>query len=343
MAATYEQILGQLEKKQYHPVYFLTGEEPYFIDRITDYITDHVLDESEKAFDQQVLYGKDFDNIGPIMVQARQFPMGAPYQVLVVKEAQLIKKWENFEKYWQNPSPQTILCVAYKGKPNKSHKAFKEISKLPGYMESQPLRDYQVNKWIDSFIKRWNQQAKTQSEVTIDPRVVQLLADSLGSDLTRIEQEVQKLVNGCPEGTRVIDAAMVERNIGISKDYNVFELQQALTVGDVVKANRIVQYFAANTREHAIQKELIMVFRFFSNLMLYHYLPSKNQQDVAAALKISPFQVRDYAMAAQRFNKGKTFRILSYIRETDARSKGIDTAPVSDGDLWTELIFKILH
>lgn len=331
-----------LQKKQYTPVYFLTGEEPYFIDKVADYVTAHILDESEKAFDQQVLYGRDFQDIGPIITQARQFPMGAPYQVLVVREAQMIKKWENFEKYWTNPAPQTILCICYKGKANKTHKCFKDINELPGYMESQALRDYQVNKWIDTYIRNWNTSAHHTSEVTISPSVVQLLADSLGSDLTRIEMELKKLVDGCPEGTKEIDAAMVERNIGISKDYNVFELQKALIVGDVVKANRIVRYFASG-KDHAIQAELPILFTFFSNLMLYHYLPSKNEQDVAKALGINKFFVKDYAQAARRYSQGKTFRIISYIREADARSKGIDTAPVTNLDLWQELIYKILH
>lgn len=342
MAATFDQLMLNLQNKQYTPVYFLTGEEPYFIDKVADYVTANILDESEKAFDQQVMYGRDFQDIGPILTQARQFPMGSPYQVIVVREAQMIKKWENFEKYWQNPAPQTILCLCYKGKANKTHKCFKDIAKLPGYMESQPFRDYQVNAWIEKYIRNWNATAHRGDEVSIDPNVVQLLADSLGADLTRIEMELQKLVNGCPEGTKVIDAAMVERNIGISKDYNIFELQKALVMGDVVKANRIVRYFASS-KDHPIQAEVPRLFSFFSNLMLYHYLPSKNGPDVEAALGINRYAVKDYAQAARRYSQGKTFRIISYIRETDARSKGIDTAPVTDLDLWQELIYKIMH
>lgn len=345
--ATYEQLVSDIRNRKFCPVYFLTGEEPYFIDKLASLLTDSILPEDQRGFDQQVLYGRDFETatIGPILTQARQFPMMAPLQVIIVREAQLIKKWDNFEKYWQNPAPHTVLCICYKGKANKTHTCFKKINELPGYMESQPLYDNQVNKWITDYIAEWNREAHRSESIRIDPQVVQLLADSLGSDLKRIEMELGKLVGGCPPGTTVIDAALVERNIGISKDYNVFELQNALVAGDVVKANRIVAYFAKNQKEHPIQKELVMVFRFFANLMIYHYLPDKSQYVVAKKLGCSPYQVKDYAAASRRFTKGKTFRIIGYIREADVRSKGFDVASgsLTDREIWQELIFKIMH
>lgn len=340
---TYDQILGELRKQQYSPIYFLYGEEPYYIDKVSDYIEHYVLDEADRAFDQQVLYGRDLSDIGPVISAARRYPMAAPYQVLILKEAQALKKWDNFDLYLQQPFEKTILVICYKGKLDKRLKAFKELGKSPYAMESAPLKDWQVNKWILDYIRDWNAQAQQTQQVRIDERVTQLLADSLGNDLTRITLELKKLIDGRPEGCNMIDAALVERNIGISKDYNIFELQQAFINRDVLKANRITQYFADNKKEHAIQKELASVFSFFSNLMIYHYLPDKSQAAVAQALGVPPFAVKDYAAAARVYTKGKTFNIIGYIREIDARSKGINNPSATDADLWKELIYKILH
>lgn len=342
---TYAEILGELRRQQYAPVYFLFGEEPYYIDKVSDFIERYVLDDMDKAFDQQVLYGKDLEHsgIGPVITAARRFPMSAPYQVIIVKEAQMIKKWENFDLYTKQPAEKTILVVCYKGKPDKRLKVFKEILSSTCAMESAPLRDYQINKWITDYIRDWNQQAKATSQVQIDEKVVQILADSIGNDLTRITQELKKLIDGRPEGVNVIGVDLVERNIGISKDFNGFELQDAFVRKDIVKANRITQYFAANKKEHAIQKELALVFNFFSNLMIYHYLPDKSQAAVASALGIAPFAVKDYAAASRVYSKGKVFNIVGYIRETDARSKGINNLSASESDLWKELVYKIMH
>ena len=177
----------------------------------------------------------------------------------------------------------------------------------------------------------------------IDEKVVQILADSLGTDLTRITMELRKLIDGRPEGVNVIDAELVQRNIGISKDYNSFELQNAFVRKDILKANRITQYFAANPKEHPIQKELPAVFNFFSNLMIYHYLRSKDDRSVAQALGINVFFAKDYAAAARQYPAGKVFKIIGYIRDTDARSKGFGGVNVSDADLWKELVYKIMH
>ena len=333
---TYDQIMLELQKKQYSPVYFLTGEEPYFIDKIASKIEAEALDETAQSFDQQVLYGRDLEEIGQVISYAQQFPMMGDKTVIIVREAQALKKWENFELYWKNPMPSTILVICYKGKPDARLNAFKGISSTDYYMESARLRDYQINKWIIDLIQ--------QKKLQVEPKVVQILADSLGADMNRIEKELEKLMSGLPKGTQIIDAAMVERNIGISKDFNGFELQKALIDGDVVKANRIVNYFAANTKEHVIQKELPLLFRFFSNLMIYLYLPDKTDRVAAQALGVSPYAVRDYQAAARRFTKMKTFKIIGYIREADARSKGIDFPNASnEADIWKELIYKILH
>ena len=355
---TYEQVQLQLHQQQYQPIYFLYGDEPYYIDLITDYIEEHVLDEASKAFDQLVLYGRDLseDGIGAAVMHARGFAMFGGNKVIIVREAQLIKKWSALAAYIAQPQMQSILVIAYKSSTGLKYKDEndKEQSLLSALkaspnvalMESTPLRDYQVAGWITRYIDNWNKEQRAKSkedQVTIDPKVTQLLADNLGTDLTQIVISLQKLVNGRPAGVNTIDAALVERNIGISKDFNCFELQDALIDGNALKANRIVRHFASS-KDHPIQKELPILFGFFANLLLYHYLPNKNdERAVAAALKINPFIVKNYARAARRFTAGKTFRIISYFRETDARSKGIGTGSATEIELWKELLYKILH
>ena len=210
-------------------------------------------------------------------------------------------------------------------------------------MESDQLKDYQVEKWIRDYVAQRNKELKVNGdEVQIDEKVTKILADSIGADLTQIVGALQKLIDGRPEGVKVIDATLVERNIGISKDFNVFELQDALIKGDVLKANRITQYFASS-KDHPMIKELGVLYGFFANLMIYHYLPDKSDRAAASALGINPYFVKDYATAAKRYSAGKTFAIIGYFRETDARLKGINNPSAKDDDLWKELIYKIMH
>lgn len=348
----------QLSQQQYKPIYFLYGDEPYYIDKVTDYIEDNVLDEAGKSFDQVVLYGRDLTEagIGEAVMHARGFAMMGGYKVVIVREAQLIKKWSALVQYMAAPQPQSILVIASKSASSPKFKDENDKEKTlvaalkdsphAAVMESTPLRDYQVAGWITRYIDSWNKQQRDKNkdeQVTIDPKVTQILADNLGTNLQQIVLSLEKLVNGRPAGVNTIDAALVERNIGISKDFNCFELQEALITGDAVKANRIVRYFASS-KDHPIQKEMPILFAFFANLMLYHYLPAPtDERAVAATLKINPFIVKNYARAAKRFSAGKTFRIISYFRDTDARSKGIDTGSATELDLWKELIYKILH
>jgi DNA polymerase-3 subunit delta len=325
----------------------LCGAEPYYIDKVSDFIEKNVLDEMAREFDQTIIYGKDLSNgdVAPVVGAARGFAMMGGYKVIIVKEAQNIKKWEALALYMDNPQPSTILVFCYKyGRPDKRLNLFKNWEKRGGVMmESEQLKDYQVEKWIRDYVAERNKELQAQGdEVKIDDKVAKILADSLGTDLLQIVGALQKLIDGRPEGVKVIDSALVERNVGISKDYNVFELQTALIAGDVVKANRITQYFAAS-KDHPIQKELGVLYGFFANLMIYHYLPDKTDRVVAQALGISPYFVKDYAAAARRFSAGKTFAIIGYFREIDARSKGINNPSAKDADLWKELIFKILH
>lgn len=247
--------------------------------------------------------------------------------------------------YMDNPQPSTILVFCYKyGSPDKRQNVFKNWEKKGGVlMESEQLRDYQVEKWIRDYVAERNKELKAMGdEVRIDDKVAKILADSLGTDLTKIVGALQKLVDGRPEGVKVIDADLVERNVGISKDFNAFELQTALVEGNVVKANRIAQYFATS-KDHPMIKELGILYGFFANLMIYHYLPDKSDRVAAPILGISPYFVKDYAAAARRFSAGKTFAIIGYFRDIDARLKGINNPSAKDADLWKELIYKILH
>ena len=345
--AKYEEVMIGLKQGKYAPAYMLCGKESYYIDLVANYIENNILDEMAREFDQTIIYGKDLSSgdVAPVISAARGFAMMGGYKVIIVKEAQHIKKWEALALYMDNPQPSTILVFCYKyGSPDKRLALFKNWEKKGGVlMESEQLRDYQVEKWIRDYVAQRNKELKESGdEVQIDEKVTKILADSIGTDLTQIVGALQKLIDGRPEGVKVIDAVLVERNIGISKDFNVFELQDALIKGDVVKANRITQYFATS-KDHPMVKELGILYGFFANLMIYHYLPDKSDRAAASALGVAPFFVKDYAAAAKRYSAGKTFAIIGYFRETDARLKGINNPSAKDADLWKELIYKIMH
>ncbi|MBQ7997049.1 MAG: DNA polymerase III subunit delta [Paludibacteraceae bacterium] len=343
MVKKYDDIMRAMRAGEYAPVYILCGEEPYYTDRVYDYLSTHVLDEMAREFDQQVVYGRDLQgaDISPVIGAARGFAMMGGRKVVIVREAQAVKKWDALGAYLENMMPQTVLVICYNGKPDKRQGLWKRAAEHPQvvWLQSDKLRDYEVERWINVYIADFRNQ---HPEVTIDPRVAPILADHLGTDLSAIVGALQKLMDGRPEGVNTIDAALVERNIGISKDYNIMELQAALIRGDVVRANKIAQYFASS-KDHPMIREMAPLFTFFSNLLMYHYLPDKSQGNVAKELGINPYFVKDYATAAQRFPAGKAFLIVGYLRDTDARLKGINNPSAKDADLWKELIYKILH
>ena len=327
------QILSDLKTGKYAPVYLLMGEEPYYIDLISDYIEEHALDAASRDFDQIVVYGKD-TTLREVIQTARRFPMFGERQVVIVKEAQHLGSFDDLNYYLQQPQKSTILVFCYKyGSLDKRLKLLKEIEKTGVLMESAKIRDYQVIGWITDYVR--------QHKLDIDSKAVALLAEYLGTDLSKIINELNKLIIGCAGKT--ITADLVESNVGISKDYNVFELQKALVKRDVLKANRIIRYFAANPKNNPLVMVLAQLFKFFSNLMIYHYLGNKQENSVAVALKISPFFVRDYKEAAQSFNARRTMNAISYIREAAARQNGVDVYQMDDEDILKELIFKILH
>ena len=343
MIRKYDDIMRALRAGTYAPIYILCGEEPYYVDRVYDYIAANALDEMAREFDQQVVYGRDLQgaDIASVIGAARGFAMMGGRKVIIVREAQAIKKWDALGAYLDNLMPQTVLVICYHGKPDKRQGLWKKTAehKEVVWLQSDKLRDYEVERWISNYIADFKAQ---HSEVSIDPRVAPILADHIGTDLSAIVGALQKLIDGRPEGVNTIDVALVERNIGISKDYNFIELQSALINGDVGRANRITQYFASS-KDHPMIRELAPLFTFFSNLLMYHYMSDKSPANVAKELGINPYFVKDYVTAARRFPAGKAFLIIGYLRETDARLKGINNPSAKDSDLWKELIYRILH
>ncbi len=332
---TFEQITADINRKIYHPVYLLHGEEPYFIDAITDLIEKTVLTETEREFNQTIVYGRDIE-IGSIIDMARRFPMMANYQVVIVKEAQeLEKKIEDLQPYIDRIQPSTILVLAYKYKKFDKRKTLaKSIEKKGVLFESAKLYDNQVPSWI-------NEQIKAKG-FAIRPEATQMLAEYLGTDLSRISNEIEKLLINLPAGS-TIDGTIIERNIGISKDYNVFELQNALGTKDIKKANRIINYFAANTKQNPTIMVVTVLFGFFMKLMIYHQLTDKSRNNAASALSVNPFFVKDYITAAENYSFRKLRAIIGLLREYDLRLKGINNGSTDESELLRELIFKILH
>jgi len=335
-AVSFENILLDLKKKIYSPVYFLYGEESYFIDVISDFIERNVLSELEKEFNQTIIYGKDID-IPTLASYARRFPMMSNYQVIIVKEAQDLNKLEELEPYIINPMESTLLVLCYKyEKIDRRKTLFKSIEKKGILFESARLYDNKIPDWIGEYVRKRN--------YSISTKACFLLAEFLGNDISKIVNEISKLIINIPEKQEITEE-YVEKNIGISKDYNIFELQKALGKKEVLKANQIINYFAANPRDNPLVKVIPLLFSYFSKILIYHHLRDKSRNNVAAALSINPFFVMDYQQAAANYTSGKLTSIISLLREYDLKAKGVDSSGTSfpDGELLKELIFRILH
>lgn len=334
MAATFEQIISDIHKKKYAPVYFLMGEEPYFIDMISDTIEEEVLDETEKAFNQIVVYGRDVD-IDTVATHAKSFSMMGGYMVVIVKEAQDLKNIEDFEKYLDVIPPTTILVFDYKYKKLDKRRALaKKIDKIGVLFESKKLYENNIPGWIQGYL--------ADKGYGITPKAMQMLADYLGTDLHKIRNELEKLIIVVPKSKK-IDDEDVERNIGISKDFNVFELQNAIGRRDVVKANQIVSYFGDNVKENPLLVTAIALYGYFTKLLKVHYATDPSSNGLAVALGVSPFFVRDYQMAARNYSIADCVRCISVLREFDMKSKGYNIGEVPEKDLYREMIFKLLH
>ena len=333
---TYEEIVRDLKNQVYKPVYYLMGEESYYIDKISEYISQTVLKEEEREFNQTVLYGSDTD-IVTVINAAKRYPMMADRQVVIVKEAQHIKKMEDLVFYVQKPLQSTVLVICHKnGVLDRRKKLAAEIEKVGVLFESKKIKDAQLPGFIASYLKR--------KGVEIEPKASELMAEFVGTDLNRMAGELDKLIITLAPGVRRITSEQIERNIGISKDYNNYELRSALVAKDVLKANKIIKYFSENPKTNPIQSTLSALFGFFSNLMLAYYAPVKTEQGIADQLGLkSTWQAKDYLTAMRAYSGMKVMQIIGEIRYCDAKSKGVDNSSLSDADLLRELIFKILH
>lgn len=331
----YNQIITDLKDKKYSPVYFFEGEEPFFMDRVSDYILENVLTEDEKGFNQTILYGKDL-SIDSIMTASKRFPMMAERQVVVIREAQNIKNIEDLASYVEKPMQSTILVFNYKYKTiDKRKKLYKALQKNGVYLESKPLYENQIPLWISNYLKEKN--------LGIDPRAAQMIADFVGSDLQRIVNELEKVTISLVPGTSIMPND-VEKNIGISKDYNVFELQKALGNKDILKSNRIINYFIDNEKQNPFTLIIGNLVTFFRKILIYHSIENKNDRAlVAQKLGVNPFFINDYTNAASKYSLDKAVNIISMMREYDLRSKGARGGTAGNGELLRELVFKILH
>lgn len=331
----FDEIIIELKKKVFRPIYFLMGEEPYYIDQISDYIEENVLDESLKSFNQIVVYGKDTDVI-KIIELSRGFPMMASYKVVIVKEAQDVKKIEELEKYLVNLLKSTILVINYKNKTIDQRTKFaRSIVKNGILFESKKVYENKLPGWIEKHLVRYDR--------TITPQASLMMAEFLGTDLSRVANELEKLVIALP-GIAQFTPEHVEANIGISKEFNILELQNALGEKNILKANRIINHFGANSSQNPIQKTISSLFAYFSRLFMYHFFTDKSEQSVASQLGLPPFIARMYISAAKRYSTTKLYEIIGILREYDLRSKGYGgTTSVSEADLQKEMIYKILH
>ena len=335
---TYEDIMADLKTGKYAPVYYLMGEESYYIDKISDYIAEHALAPEERDFNQTIMFGSDV-TAAQVADVARRYPMMAERQVVIVKEAQNLKQTDQLEKYFKNPSPQTVLVMCHKngtidGRKREYVKVIREAGIL---FESKKLRDRDLLPFIENYLK--------QRQVSIDPKSTQLIADSIGADLSRLTSELDKVVISLPQDDRRVTPQVVEDQIGVSKDFNAYELQDAIVNRNIFKANQIIKYFDNNPKAGSIYSFLPMLFRYFQNLMIAFYAPNnKSQEGVAEWLELrSPWAAKDYMTGMRNYSGMKVMEIIGKIRKIDAKSKGLDNPNTPPGELMKELIFYILH
>lgn len=334
MALDYKQILNNLSKKIYAPVYLLCGEEPYYIDLISDAIEDSVLNEYEKEFNQTVLYGRDSD-YSKVVEHAKRYPMMASHQVVIVKEAQDMRSIDELVSYVDKPLNSTILVLCYKHKKYDKRKSLaKLVDKKGVYFESGKIYADKVAAWVSDYV--------LSKDYKVTPKAAILLGDFLGTDLSKVANEINKLFISLPKGS-TIDEKIIEQNIGISKDYNFFEFQDAMASRNIEKANRIVNYFNSNPKENPLVKIVILLFSFYSKAVVCASLPDKSPSSISAALGIVPFLTKDYVKVLNNYSFEKLTSVISILREFDLKSKGVDIGSTSSTDLMSEMVFRILH
>ena len=335
MTKKYEQIISDFKTKSLSPIYIFTGDEPFYIDDLANKFEYSLLDESERDFNQTVLYGRDI-SVDDIIVNAKQYPVMADFRLVLVREAQDIDKkdWAKFDKYFENPIQTSIIVICYKYKTIE--KAFlKKVDKIGAVFESKKLYDNNIPQWAMNY-------AKTIG-LSLQPQVSQLIADYLGNNLEKIANELSKLKLNIKDG-EVVTIEQIEQHIGISKDYNVFELQKALAIRDILTSNKIINYFEANPKENPIQMVLPSLFSYFTKILIASQVKDKTSSNIAQTIGVNPYFVKDYMTALNIYSTDKLFQIIFLIREYDLKSKGLDVSPsTTSGDLMKELIFKITH
>ena len=333
--ATVTQIVSDIKSGNIKPIYFLMGEEPYYIDKISEFIEQSILTEEEKGFNQMVLYGRDI-SVEEIISNAKRYPMMAEKQVIIVKEAQeLVRTIENLSSYAEKPQPTTVLVVCYKYKTlDKRKKLAKLVAKSGELFDSKKLYENQVSDWIRRIL--------SGKKYEIDPKAAQMLVEYLGNDLSKVSNELDKLMLILPNGSK-ITPKIIEENIGISKDFNNFELRKSVGEKDVLKANQIINYFAQNQKNHPLVMTISLLNSFFTQLLKYHGLKDKSKGSVAKALKVNPYFVGDYVTAGRNYPMRKVSQVISFLRDADLKSKGVGASNLSQGDILKELLFKIIH
>ncbi len=326
-------IVNEIKSGQIRPIYFLMGEEPYYIDKLSDYIEQNVLSDDEKGFNQTVFYGRDV-SVEDVVATCKRYPMMADRQVVIVKEAQdLSRTIEKFESYAEHPTPTTVLVLCYKYKTlDKRKKVTKHFDKNGLVYESKKLYENQIGQWITRVLQG--------KGYTIEPKANAMLVEFLGTDLSKINNELEKLQIILAKGTQ-ITARHIEENIGFSKDYNIFELRKALAERNVLKSYQIAQYFADNPKDNNIVMTTGMVFAFFVNVLQYHGLKDRNPKNVAAALKVNPYFLKDYDLALKNYPMKKVSAIVAALRDVDLKSKGVGASNMAHLDLLKEMLIKI--
>ena len=334
---SHRDIVEQVRNREFLPIYLLMGDESYYIDRISEYMADHILPEEERDFNQQIIYCTKETAVGDIVNAARRYPMMAEHQVVIVKEAQNLLKLEDLSIYAQNPLKTTILVICYKnGSVDRRKKLVSAIENVGIVYESKKLRDSDLPRFIVDYL--------TRKKVTIDQQATMMMVEYVGADLNRMAGELDKLIISLSPGFNQINAALIEKNIGISKDFNNWELRTALVNKNVLKANQIINYFVANPKANPLIMTISMLFNFFSGVMLAYYAPDKSPRGMLDQLDLKQdWQLREYTQAMRNYSAMKTMQIIGKIRETDARLKGVRKGNLTDADLMRELIYFILH
>jgi len=339
MTQTPDIILKEIRGKKYKPLYFIHGDEPFYIDAIAEELEKRVVPESEKGFNQFVLYGKDTDVSG-VLSYARRFPFMADRQIVIVKDANKLggieqkEQQTRLEDYALNPATSTVLVFCFHANADERKSFIKAFNSHGVVVQSKKLYDNKLPDWVAAFCQH--------EGVKISPKAIQMLVDNIGNDLKRLSNEVRKIMVNLrvDEG---IDAAAVERFVGISKEYNVFEFQKALMMRDVMKANQIASYFSANSKDNPLSPILIILYNFFAKLLLAHASNDKTEKGLAAELGVNPYFVKDYLVAIRNYPLPKVAHVIHYLRECDSRLKGLDGVSIPERELLRELVFKIVH